>query len=57
MNVLDTMRNRIDSTQYFDDAPFGYAQLQTPEEGATNGPEQWNVNYHEASIFLEVCIK
>lgn len=51
------MRNRLDSAQYFDDTPFGYAQLQTPEEGATNGSEQWDVNYHEASIFLEVCIK
>lgn len=49
------MRNRSDS-QYFDEAPFGYAQLQSPEETATNGSDQWDVNYLEASIYLEVCI-
>lgn len=52
--LLDAMRNRGDTAQYFDDIPFGYAQLQSPEETAGNGPEQWDVNYHEAYIFLEV---
>lgn len=50
------MKNRRDTTQY-DDVPFGYAQLQSPEEHPASGPEQWDVNYHEASIFLEVRLQ
>ncbi|XP_054718016.1 two pore channel protein 1-like [Uloborus diversus] len=46
------MRHR-DSTQLLDDTPFGYAELQFIEQNPPDGSEQWDMNYHEASIYLE----
>ncbi|KAG8190159.1 hypothetical protein JTE90_008693 [Oedothorax gibbosus] len=41
------------ASQLLDDTPLGYAELQIPEENPADSSEQWDMNYHEASIYLE----
>ncbi|XP_042904176.1 two pore channel protein 1 isoform X1 [Parasteatoda tepidariorum] len=40
------------TSQFLDDTPLGYAQFQTIDDPVDNS-EQWDMNYHESSIFLE----
>ncbi|GFU29882.1 two pore calcium channel protein 1 [Nephila pilipes] len=47
------LMKRYSTASIFDDAPLGYAELETPEENPSESTDQWDMNYHEASIYLE----
>ncbi|GIX76970.1 two pore calcium channel protein 1 [Caerostris darwini] len=47
------LMKRYSTASIFDDTPLGYAQLETPEENSIESSDQWDLNYHEASIYLE----
>ncbi|CAL1300034.1 unnamed protein product [Larinioides sclopetarius] len=47
------LMKRYSTASIFDDSPLGYAHLETPEENPSENLDQWDLNYLEASIYLE----
>ncbi|GFV56391.1 two pore calcium channel protein 1 [Trichonephila clavipes] len=53
LSALSELMKRYSTASIFDDAPLGYAHLETPEENPAETSDQWDMNYLEASIYLE----